>query len=72
MFIYGGIRNGVYYDYGVAKDFKIPEVENGYWYFVDRHRESDDSLSDAKIFYRGSFNITVAIYDIDKNVLCRV
>lgn len=69
MFIYGGIKNGVYYGCDVAKDFKIPQVENGYWYFVDHHSESDDSSSDAKIFYRGSFNMTIAIYDIDKNVL---
>ena len=69
IFIYGGMKNGVFYDFNIAKEFKIPKVENGYWYFVDRNSENGDSSSDSEIFNRNSFNITVALYDLDENIL---
>lgn len=63
------MKNGVFYDFNIAKEFKIPKIENGYWYFVDRNSENGDSASDSEIFNRNSFNITVALYDLDENIL---
>ena len=44
-------------------------MDIGYWYFVDRNSENGDSSSDSEIFNRNSFNITVALYDLDENIL---
>lgn len=47
----------------------IPEIQNGYYYFYDRHSESNDPYSDENILGRASFNFTLALYDADNNVL---
>lgn len=47
----------------------IPEVENGYWFFYDRHCESMDLSSDASIHQRSSWNFTLAVYDADTKML---
>ncbi len=47
----------------------FPEIENGYYYFVDQHTESTDSKDDTEIFDRNSFNLVIAIYDTDTNRL---
>jgi len=69
LLMYGGIRGETSYSYNIAEDFEIPKIENGYWYFVDRHSESTDSSSDTEIFNRFSFNLTIAMYDVDTNIL---
>lgn len=47
----------------------IPEVKNGYYYFRDRHSESDDCYDDSNVLERYSFNFTFAVYDTDTNLL---
>lgn len=47
----------------------IPEIQNGYYYFYDRHSESKDPYSDEDVLGRASFNFTLALYDSDNNVL---
>lgn len=47
----------------------LPEIKNGYWYFYDRHSESDDPKDDTYLLKRGSSNYTVAVYDCDENTL---
>ena len=47
----------------------FPEIENGYYYFIDQHRESTNSKDDTEIFDRNSFNLVIAIYDTDTNRL---
>lgn len=47
----------------------IPEIQNGYYYFYDRHSESKDPYSDENVLARASFNFTLALYDSDNNVL---
>lgn len=47
----------------------IPEVENGYYYFLDRHSQSTDPKDDTKVLGRGSYNFTIAIYDADHQIL---
>ena len=47
----------------------IPQIQNGYYYFYDRHSESRDVYDDTYIFDRGSYNFTLAIYDADSGML---
>ena len=44
-------------------------VKDGWWYVLDRHSQSDDPFSDAALFDRYSFNVTVAVYDRAANIL---
>ena len=52
---------------------EIPVVLNGYYYFEDRHEEALDPYDESFLLDRLPYNFTVAIYDIDKDVLyiCR-
>ncbi len=50
-------------------DLKIPQIENGYYYFYDRHDEATDPYDDSEFLTRFSFNFTLAIYDSDTNTL---
>lgn len=47
----------------------IPDIQNGYYYFYDRHSESKDPYNDEDILGRASFNFTLALYDSDNHVL---
>lgn len=47
----------------------FPQVENGYYYFEDRHAQSTDPHSDFALFRRSSFNLTTALYDADTQTL---
>lgn len=64
-----GIENeyghfGPYMDAGL-----IPEVENGYYLFYDRHMESDDPYDDSGVLKRSSYNFIIAVYDTDTNLM---
>ena len=47
----------------------FPKVENGYYYFYDRHSESKDHFDDTNVLARPSFNFVIAIFDTDTNRL---
>lgn len=47
----------------------IPEVDNGYYYFRDRHSQSTDPTDDSGVLGRASYNFTIAIYDTDSKIL---
>ena len=47
----------------------IPQIENGYYYFLDRHSKSVDSHDDSDVLERHSYNFTIAIYDSDTDTL---
>lgn len=47
----------------------VPNVENGYYCFIDRHSESKDRKDDTDLLNRFSINATLAIYDTDTNIL---
>ena len=47
----------------------VPKIENGYYYFTDRHSESSNNQDDTDLLKRSSINCTVAIYDMDTNML---
>jgi len=47
----------------------VPEVHNGYYYFFDRHSQSRNPKDDSGVIGRGSYNFTMAIYDVDNQTL---
>lgn len=47
----------------------FPNVENGYYYFYDRHSESTDHYDDTDVLDRHSFNFVIAVFDTDTNRL---
>ena len=48
----------------------IPEITNGYYFFIDRHSDfKNNKKDDSKIFDRHSMNFTLAIYDITSKTL---
>ena len=50
-------------------DTEIPYVENGYYYFEDRHRKSADPSDDTDLLARASYNFTLAVYDSDTDTM---
>lgn len=53
------------YGYNLAEEANIPKIENGYYYFCDRHSERTDTSDDSNLLSRASFNFSLAIYDSD-------
>lgn len=47
----------------------IPPIEHGYYYFYDRHSESNNPKDDTELLSRASLNFTIALYDTDNNKL---
>ncbi len=69
LIMYGGKKDGTIYGYNLAKEAKIPQIENGYYYFCDRHSESTDSKDASALFDRGSLNFSIAVYDSDTDMM---
>ena len=67
LIMYGGEKDGTKYVYNIAEEVHMPNVENGYYYFYDRHSESKDMSDDSELFDRYSFNFTIAVYDSDRD-----
>lgn len=49
------------------ENINIPEIENGYYFFYDRNRESIDPYDSSELFNRNSYNFSLAIYNLDTN-----
>lgn len=47
----------------------VPEITNGYYFLLDRHSQSTDPHDDTNVLTRTSFNLTIAIYDCDTEIL---
>lgn len=47
----------------------FPAIKNGYYFFEDRQSNGKDSQDDSGILKQPSFNITLAIYDVDTQTL---
>lgn len=54
---------------GGVLDFPFPEIQNGYYFFLDRHTKSTDPYDETEMNHRGSHNFTLVIYDTDNHVL---
>ena len=55
----------------IDKEMKIPNVENGYWFFEDRHTKAKDKYDYSEMFNsnRASSNFSVAVFDTDTKIL---
>ena len=51
------------------EDMVIPFVENGYWFFLDRHSKATNKYNYNDMFNRASLNYSVAIFDKESNIL---
>ena len=69
LIMYGGHKDGMWYGYNLAEEANIPAIENGYYIFKDRHSDSRDSADDSELFNRHSFNFSIAIYDLDTDIM---
>ena len=47
----------------------IPEIDNGYYFFYDRHAEAADPYDESELWNRASINCTVALYDANEDLL---
>ena len=59
--------------YGAYEEKSLSKIENGFYKFIDRHREvSNEGMKasdDSNIFNRYSYNYTIAIYDLDTQTM---
>lgn len=66
-------KNGILYPPLDEKDYAVPKIENGYYYFIDQYsreyKDVKDIYSDEKLLSRCSKNFTLTVYDIDNNLL---
>lgn len=53
----------------IDKEMKIPYIEQGYWFFVDRHDKATDKYNYNEIFGRSSLNFSIAVFDTNSNIL---
>ena len=53
--------------FNLSEEAHMPVIENGYYYFEDRHAEATDSTDDSELFSRYSYNFSLAVYDTDTN-----
>ena len=49
--------------------FSIPNITNGYYYFLDRHPDAENKYDDTELNNRSSWNFTLAIIDNDNNTV---
>ena len=69
LIMYGGEKDGKTYGYDLSEEAHMPVIENGYYYFEDRHSEAKDVSDDSELFSRASFNFSLAVYDSETNRL---
>lgn len=49
---------------------RIPEIENGYYYFEDRLSSGEERWDDSQVLDREAhYNFVLAIYDVDTGIL---
>lgn len=68
--VYGRADGDAQYGPYITDDASIiPQIEHGYYYFCDRHSESNNPKDDTELLNRYSMNFTIALYDTDNNKL---
>ena len=68
--IYGSEELAITY-LSCVRQIKIPEVTNGYWFFLDRQISEEDPARyrDEAVLSRPSINCIAAVYDMDNRIL---
>ncbi len=69
LVMYGGKKDGIDYGYNFAEEAHWPAINNGVYKFVDRHSEAKDNTDDTDLLDRHSFNFSIAVYDLDTDIL---
>lgn len=69
LLMYGGEMNEIKYNFNLADQLDMPVIENGYYFFINRHPDSGSEKGDFLIFNQGSFNFTIGIYDVDTQTM---
>lgn len=69
LVMYGGKKDGIDYGYSFAEEAHWPIINNGVYKFVDRHSETKDNTDDTDLLDRHSFNFSIAVYDLDTDIL---
>ena len=63
--IYGGKKGDMYYGYEFAKKAGIPKIEHGYYYFLNKQTNNQDT----DVLNSPSLNFVIAMFDSDSNTL---
>lgn len=58
----------MYYRFSSLCNGRIPEIEEGYYYFLDKSTEAIDIYSDKDFFNRYSYNFIIVLYDKNTNL----
>ena len=53
----------------IYEKYSIPNIKNGYYYFLDRHPDSKDKYDYNNINNRSSYNYTFALLDMDTKTI---
>ncbi|SEK51834.1 hypothetical protein [Carnobacterium iners] len=62
--LYGGeIDENTTYSSDLAQNNKMPEINEGYWLFIDRYEGKKRLSKGEELFSRSSHNYTVGLYD---------
>ena len=64
-----GVEDGVYYSKTLTEIAHWPIIENGVYKFIDRHSDAIDESDDTDLFNRYSYNFSIAVYDLDTDIL---
>ena len=64
-----GVEDGVYYSKTLTEIAHWPIIENGVYKFIDRHADAIDETDDTDLCNRYSYNFSIAVYDLDVNML---
>ncbi|SEW22787.1 hypothetical protein [[Clostridium] fimetarium] len=65
LLMYGGSKGYANYVYKFAESVGIPQIEHGYYCFVNRQTDSEET----DILNSHSLNFTIAMFDSDNNIL---
>lgn len=60
---------GPYISFDDSGNSSIPEITDGYYFFLDRHSQCTDPHDDTNVLSRASFNLTIAIFDCHTETL---
>ncbi len=55
--------------YNIYEKYNIPNIKNGYYYFLDRNSESKNKYDDTYLNDRHSHNYTLALLDKDNDII---
>lgn len=69
LLMYGGEKDGITSFAIPSNEIEIPNINKGYYYFLDRHDEAIYYNSDENVLNRFSYNFTIALYNEETNKL---